>query len=223
MLALNLGIALAPSVAILWWAYRRDAAKKETVRLLATAFILGLLAVAPAIAIGILAGVPRAFLDGYPALLFEAFVVAALVEESVKLGLLTLFIRRHREFDETTDGIVYGMAGSLGFAFLENVLYVGGPSSVLLLRGVTAVPLHAGCGALIGYFVATAHFDGRSSPAVGLAAAVGVHGLYNALIFAPGWISYGALVVVAGLVAGVPRLFRHATKLDRAAGRIGPP
>jgi RsiW-degrading membrane proteinase PrsW (M82 family) len=220
MLAANLVLALAPSLALLWWAYRRDSLKKESIRLLAYAFLLGLLAVVPAILLGILADPFRRLFRGYAESLYQAFILAALVEEGVKYLLLFGFVRRHSEFDELTDGLVYGMAASLGFAFLENVLYIGGPSTVLLLRGVTAVPLHAGCGALIGYFIARAHFDPRRRSAIGLLLAVAIHGLYDVLIFSPGLWSFAALAVVAGLAIAVPRLFRRAAELDVRSGRV---
>ncbi|MDP9221109.1 MAG: PrsW family intramembrane metalloprotease, partial [Actinomycetota bacterium] len=55
-----------------------------------------------------------------------AVVIAPLVEETCKgLAVLLVFLYRRREFDGVVDGIVYaGMAG-IGFAFTENVLYLG--------------------------------------------------------------------------------------------------
>jgi RsiW-degrading membrane proteinase PrsW (M82 family) len=219
----NLALALAPSLILLWWAYRRDTLKKESVRLLTYAFLLGLLGVVPAIAIGLLTDPFRDLMPASLRIFYQAFIVAALVEEGVKYAVLRGFVRRHQEFDEVTDGIVYGMASSLGFAFLENVLYVGGPTSVIILRGVTAVPLHAGCGALVGYFVGRAHFHEQHSAVLGLVAAVLVHGAYDVLVFSPGLISFASLAVVAGLAVGVPLLFRHAIALDVAAGRTADP
>ena len=219
MLALNVALALAPSILLLWWAYRRDTARKDSRRLLGLAFLIGLVAVVPAFFIGFLAGPLHRVLRGPAALLYQAFVVAALVEEGVKFVVLAGFVGRHRQFNEATDGIVYGMAASLGFAFLENVLYVSGPSSVLLLRGITAVPLHAGCGAIVGYYVGRAHFDPRRRASVGLLVAVLVHGAYDALVFAGGALAYASLAIIAGLVVAVPALYRRALAEDLASGR----
>jgi len=219
MLAANLALALAPSLLLLWWAYRRDSIKKESIRLLLLTFSLGLLAVIPALVLGILADAFRDFFRGYARTVYQAFVVAALVEEAVKFVLLEGLIRRQSEFDEVTDGLVYGMAVSLGFAFLENVLYVGGPSHVLLLRAVTAVPLHAGCGALVGYYVGRAAFDARKHAVGGLLLAIAVHGVYDVLLFTEGTVSFLSLAVIAGLVVTVPLLFKKAIALDLAAGR----
>ena len=220
MLALNVALALAPSLLLLWWAYRRDSLRKESLRLLGWAFLVGLLAVVPAFVVGFLAGPFHRVLRGPTRLLYQAFIVAALVEEGVKYVVLTGFVRRHEQFDRATDGIVYGMAASLGFAFLENVLFVGGPSSALLLRGITAVPLHAGCGAIMGYFVGRAHFDSRRRAGAGLLVAILVHGAYDAFVLAGGALAYASLAVVAGLIVAVPLLFRRARAEDVASGRV---
>jgi len=55
-----------------------------------------------------------------------ALGVAPLVEETLKgLVILLIFLMRRREFDGVVDGIVYaGMVG-VGFAFMENTLYLG--------------------------------------------------------------------------------------------------
>jgi len=219
MVAANLALALAPSLVLLWWAVRRDSVRKESPRLIVLTFVSGLLAVVPALAIGLVIDPFGGFVRGVGRTLIQAFIGAALVEEGVKYALLAGLVRRQRQFAQAEDGVVYGMAASLGFAFLENVIYVTGPPAVLLLRGVTAVPLHAGCGALVGYTVGRAHFDDRRRPALGLLAAVGVHGTYDALVFADGWVSYLSLAVVALLVGLVPHLFRLAIADDVASGR----
>ena len=64
---------------------------------------------------------------------------------------------RNRAFDEPMDGIVYGVVASLGFATLENILFVfNGGMSVAVSRAFTAVPLHAFVGAIMGYYVGQA-------------------------------------------------------------------
>lgn len=221
MLFGNLALAVGPSGLLLWWAYRRNAGRCGSLHLLAYAFGLGFLAVAPALFAGVLATQARVFFRGFPRVLYDAFVVAAFLEEGAKYVVLAGFIRRHAAFDEVTDGIVYGMTASVGFAVVENLLYVGEPAMVLLLRAVTAVPLHAGCGALIGYFVGRAHFDSRDRAGLGLLLAVLVHGAYDTLIYMGGITAFLSIAVVAGLALTVPLLLRHAVILDQRAARAG--
>ncbi|UNO41196.1 PrsW family intramembrane metalloprotease [Streptomyces sp. MST-110588] len=55
-----------------------------------------------------------------------ATVIAPVVEESVKAAaVLLLFLFRRRDFDGITDGIVIAGITATGFAFTENVLYIG--------------------------------------------------------------------------------------------------
>jgi RsiW-degrading membrane proteinase PrsW (M82 family) len=56
-----------------------------------------------------------------------AVLVAPFIEESMKaLGPILLLWRRRREWSGITDGIVYCGLSAIGFAMVENVLYLGG-------------------------------------------------------------------------------------------------
>ena len=85
--------------------------------------------------------------------------VKPIPEETFKYLVLTRYSARHRAFDEPMDGIVYGAVASLGFAALENLLYVGsGDLGTAVARAATAVPGHAFTGAIMGYYVGQARF-----------------------------------------------------------------
>jgi RsiW-degrading membrane proteinase PrsW (M82 family) len=119
--------------------------------------------------------------------LFLSFILAALPEELSKLWVIGGYSARQESFDEPMDGLVYGSTAALGFAALENALYVfSGGWAVALVRAFTAVPMHAMTGAILGYGVSQARFGPRSSgvrfPAV--IAAMLVHGGYNFFLFA---------------------------------------
>jgi protease PrsW len=62
------------------------------------------------------------------------------------------------------DGVVYGTAVGLGFAALENVLYVAGGGAgwegIAMTRGVLSVPFHGALGAIAGAYIAMARFGG---------------------------------------------------------------
>jgi RsiW-degrading membrane proteinase PrsW (M82 family) len=91
-----------------------------------------------------------------------ALVTAAVPEELVKLAAIYRFGRR--ELDETGPGVAVLLAVgvSLGFAVFENKLYVlGGGFGVWVLRAVTAVPMHAIFGLVMGSFMAIAWRDAR--------------------------------------------------------------
>src|SRR5262249_35502683 len=99
-------------------------------------------------------------LGGEPARLFDAFVLSGLVEECAKYVVVMAAVYHWDEFDEPLDGVVYGVAVSLGFATLENILYILGRGlSVAWGRALFAVPAHALFGGTMGYYAGRAKFD----------------------------------------------------------------
>ncbi len=175
--------AIVPSLLLVWYFHSHDA-YPEPPRVLWTTFLLGIVAVIPAAIIEI---VIEPFLGGtgsyfaYGAL--DAFLAAAIPEELCKLAVLLGYSMRRSEFNEPMDGIVYGAVASLGFATIENVLYVwDAGTAVAIMRGLTAIPGHAFMGAIMGYFVGRARFssDHRTGLILaGLGGAILAHGLYD--------------------------------------------
>lgn len=155
--------AIIPSLLIIWYFYTRDV-YREPARVIWAVFGLGVASVVPVLAMALPVAMlaKGAFQSIYVTGLFEAFCEAAMPEELCKFLVVYLYASRHREFDEPMDGVVYGVAASLGFATLENIMYtMGGGLSVALMRAVTAVPCHAFCGAIMGYFVGQARFGAK--------------------------------------------------------------
>ena len=117
----------------------------------------------------------------------DAFLVAALPEECFKLLVLWLVLRRNRYFDEHFDGIVYSVSIGLGFAAIENVLYLftfaDNWQAVALSRALLAVPGHYAFAVLMGYYYSLHHFVDRSwlTAASILVVPVLAHGIYDAL------------------------------------------
>lgn len=217
-----LGLAALPAALILLYVYRLDKRRPEPAGLVGRSVLYGFLAVIPAVGLelGLSAllppfqGLPRAFVD--------AFVVAALVEEGVKLFFLRRYIFKRPEFDERMDGIVYAVAISLGFAFVENFIYGYGDFRILLLRAFTSVPLHAIAAGIMGYYVGLAKvLEASGAPRRGLelrglGLAILVHGLYDFAILGGG---LGALMVFPVLAVGARVLKRLA---DRARAEDDP-
>jgi RsiW-degrading membrane proteinase PrsW (M82 family) len=123
-----------------------------------------------------------------------AIFIAPVVEETMKgLAILVILLIRRREFDGIVDGIVYaGMAG-IGFAYVENVLYLGrtlaedgsgGTIAVFILRCIVSPFAHplftAAIGVGIGVAVRTRSPALRVvAPIAGWCVAVFLHGLWN--------------------------------------------
>jgi RsiW-degrading membrane proteinase PrsW (M82 family) len=147
----------------------------------------------------------------------NAFFKVALVEEFSKFIFIRFILFRNKNFNEPFDGIVYAVMVGMGFATLENILYVfqyGFTTGVL--RMFTAVPAHATFAILMGYFLGKAKFSNRNKfmySLMALVIATLFHGAYDYfwfISFVPGiWVG-----AIASLVAGFI-LSRKAIRLHQ--------
>ncbi len=175
--------AVMPSLLLMWYFHARDL-YPEPPKVLWATFGLGLLCVIPVLAFALPASrLLSSSSSPYVGGLQQAFFMAAIPEELCKFLVVLLYCSRHKEFNEPMDGVVYGVVASLGFATLENILYVAsGGLKVAFLRALTAVPSHAFLGAIMGYYVGQARFSvGHRSALLlgGLALPTLLHGLYD--------------------------------------------
>lgn len=184
-----LALALAPVVALFTYFYVRDKYEKEPRLLLFKVFMLGMVSVIPAVIGGLtLQWVVTLFVgvDTFVYGLIENFLVIALVEEGVKFAAFMWPAYRHAAFNEPYDGMMYAITASLGFAAVENVLYVAqGGAPVALARMLLAVPAHALFGAFMGYYVGRAKFtltSERRYLGYALLMPILLHGTYNWLL-----------------------------------------
>jgi len=117
-------LAAAPALLLLRYYYRQDRQRPEPKGLVLRIFLLGIAATFAAIPLELLMSLFQGLFTDFPLLmaLFKAFVVAALVEEYLKLTIVRVFAYRNRNFDEIMDGVVYTVVASLGFACMENIL-----------------------------------------------------------------------------------------------------
>ena len=151
--------ALIPAIVLLGYIYWRDRKSPEPISQLIKATALGIASIGvslcisrPLQAIGLIPEDIYSIGDA----INVAFLGAAIPEELAKFVLLWLFLRNNRHFDERMDGIVYAVCISLGFAGLENMLYVIGDEdwmSVALSRAVFSVPGHFCFGVIMGVFL----------------------------------------------------------------------
>lgn len=155
----SLIIALAPVFIIAFYIYFRDKYEKEPWPLLLKAMFLGVIIAFPVVYAERFMSSLGSGLSGVLDGAWKAFMVAAFCEEGFKLLALYLLIWRSKEFNEKFDGIVYATFVSLGFAGIENILYIiEGGVSTGLVRAFTAVPAHALFGVGMGFFFGMAKF-----------------------------------------------------------------
>lgn len=185
-----IALAVAPGLAICLFIFHRDAYNREPKLNLIVSFMLGVLSIIPAYFIE--TGLQDSFENSVAGQAVKAIFLVALTEELCKFAVLRFYSYRQRSFDEPFDGIVYSVMVSMGFATLENVLYVigsikqGNGYQVAILRMMLAVPAHATFGVLMGYHVGRAKFNpGRSAALMllGIFWAVLFHGAYDTFLF----------------------------------------
>ena len=146
----------------------------------------GILIVLPVVLIEKFLTIPSYNMEGISSAAYTAFVVAGLTEEGMKFLAFYFFFWNNRNFNEKFDGIVYSVFISLGFAAIENLLYVfTGGYEVGIIRAITAVPAHALFGIVMGYYFGLAKFNDRMKPVFLLFAFLLpflFHGLYDFLL-----------------------------------------
>jgi len=179
-------ISLAPVLIILYYIYVKDKYNKEPLPLLLKSLLMGALITIPVI---LVEGVLSALWYGDFSLTkagYSAFVVAGLTEELFKFLALYWLIWKNKEFDEKIDGIVYAVFISLGFAGIENIMYIFQyGASTGYTRAITAVPAHAFFGMVMGFYFAMAKFSpGRKSVNLlkALFIPVLLHGFYDYIL-----------------------------------------
>ena len=138
---------------------------------------------------------------------FKAFVMAASVEEACKLCVVYWVVWRRPEFDERMDGIVYATRAGLGFALVENMMYLllqptlSGELLVWVMRACLSVPGHALWSAMAGASAARRRFDGKGLGLVGgYLLAVAFHGAYDAVVFVQTPLAYEGHTTLAQIL-----------------------
>ena len=185
--------ALLPIFILTYYIYHRDKNSPEPTGQLVKAFFYGILS----IPLSFCMSIPLGLIGVYPTeatsilgSVSAAFFGAAIPEEIAKFIMLWLLLRKNPYFDEKMDGIVYAVCVSLGFAALENIMYLFSNEetylSVGIARAIFAVPGHSCFGILMGYYYSLAKFypkTPKKNKALILVAPIVVHGLYDSILF----------------------------------------
>ncbi len=225
-LAMGLFLPIVLSFGWLTFVRRFDRLHPEPMWLVAAVFGLGILSVVPAafievawarssIALNPTYASMGGRLSALPYALLVFTLVVGLTEEGVKL-LAAAAVRKHREFDEPIDGIVYGVAAALGFAAAENIRYFATgrmAPALVLARTFTSIPAHVFLGAIWGFALGQTLLPGRSKFIVvrALAIAALLHGAFDALLSTRG-LAPAALLLNLGLASTFVVLVRRALR-----------
>jgi len=180
-----LDMAIAPVLIGICYLFIRDKYEKEPYGMLLLGLFYGVYATYVILCFG-------SFLDRMLVMkdtpFFSAFIGSAGVEESIKFLFLYFLVWRNKNFNEPFDGIVYGAFLSLGFALVENIIYVYndvlGGYLTAVSRGLISVPGHGLFGVQMGYYFAIAKFENKKNH-LWLAFLIPYlfHGAYNYILF----------------------------------------
>ncbi|HEY4519662.1 MAG TPA: PrsW family glutamic-type intramembrane protease [Candidatus Paceibacterota bacterium] len=177
-----------PALAWLWFWLREDSEHPEPRYLIALAFLAGMISVAVVIPIQKFAA---GFLTG-TVIIFTAWSV---IEEVVKYLAARLTVLRRREDDEPIDPVIYMVTVALGFAAIENTLFLLSPlagntlvETVMTgnLRFLGATLLHVLSSAVVGVAIALSFYRGERARIhfawIGVILAALLHSTFNFLI-----------------------------------------
>lgn len=145
-------LAVIPGIVLMIYIYIKDSREKEPLGLLLSLFGLGAVSIIPVAILELLFG----FIEEegtYLSLIIMCVCVIGLFEELGKFIFLKLRTWKNKNFNCTFDGIVYSVFVSLGFATLENIMYVlGNGIATGILRAFTSVPGHASFAVIMGHY-----------------------------------------------------------------------
>lgn len=178
---------LVPALFWLWFWLREDKARPEPYGLIAMAFVAGMLVVPIALPLQKLA--LDLFTDAY------LITVWVTIEELLKYAVALMVIFWHKEVDEPIDLVIYMITIALGFAALENSLFMFNPlqdgqyaHSFITgnFRFLGATLLHVLASGTVGIFLALTFYKQNLikllGGMVGLSLAIVLHALFNFFI-----------------------------------------
>lgn len=200
-LALYAIFGILPSLIWLFYYLKKDL-HPEPKKMILKVFFWGAVATMPALLLQIISfealhQFPNLFIAPSPLVgqIIKWFLVIALIEELVKYAVVRIIVFASGELDEPLDIMLYMVVSALGFAALENMLYLFSPIdglsfsvvitttvAISFLRFIGATFLHTLCSALVGYFMALSSLRAKHRfrlTTLGLFLAMALHGLYN--------------------------------------------
>jgi len=238
-------LSAVPALALAGFLWRADPTVREPLGPLAVTFLLAVLFASFAAVLNTIFRIPFALVP-FVGIVLYFFLVVGPIEEFVKLLAVRLFAYRNDAFRTVVDGAVYGAVAGLGFATVENSLYItreflaaasaGGMGQQLEVAAGTATqrafvgPGHVIYSGFAGYYLGLAKFNpDDAGPIVvkGLLIAALIHATYNTIVSLLG-LSFAALLVFIVAYDGLfgyllyRKLARYRAAYGRASGGRSP-
>lgn len=186
-----------------------------------------------AVGLGVLVG-PAVLLLGYVLLpdiptdtfigaFLSSFINAAIPEEGLKFTALYFLAKRCKHFNEMFDGIVYAVCIGMGFAGLENILYLFGAEDEWIYVGISrafmSVPMHYFFAIIMGAFFSLGWFDRKNRKLYMTAALllpIIVHGAYDTLCFSIGLDENFSFYILVAFILGFKYIRKYVKSLTNS-------
>ena len=219
-------ITIVPSILILLYFFLSDKFKEPKVSI-ALVFFLGICICLPAGYIN--SFMENNFKDIFSERLLFSFLGPAWCEELLKFIILYFIVLRRNEFNEPMDGIVYGVAVSLGFATLENYEYVFilaekweiEPYTLAIWRSYSAVPMHGLLGCVMGFYFGMYSFTANKKYLIlCLLIPFIIHGLYNFLSYPYHFMILGVLTIYTVILHSNLKKFQESKTKENEIKKV---
>ncbi len=197
-------LALLPILVLGYYTYSQDS-KKEPKRLLLKLFFGGFGAVILTVILSLFLQTIFPFFGGdikeygNIRLLLYSFCIISFIEEISKFIFTYLISYHNKEYDQLYDMIVYSVFVALGFAWIENLLYVfEGGVRVAISRLIFAVPTHASVAVFMGYYLSFAKLADINNNkklknkylVLSLLVPITLHGIYDYMVYSNSYLMY---------------------------------
>jgi len=226
-------VAMIPGILWMWYIYKSDIFEPEPIGKIILIFVGGILMVIPVALIEAgfseLMGISGNIDSLYKAISLSWFI-AGIIEEFAKFGVVIFGIYFTKDFNEPIDGIIYSSAAALGFASLENFIYINKfGTAIILIRGPLSTLGHLLFSALWGYGLGRGKFHptiARRLAFTGLLLAAGAHGLFNFFLMSknifPNVIGITMAIMVIPFVFGLWIVLRHLIRKSESVSPFNP-
>lgn len=214
---LKLLAAISPAIVLVMIMIRKDN-RPEPNKWLWAAVGLGVL-ICPVLFLLAFLGWPVIEADSLWTAFLTSFVTSAVPEECLKFMALLILARCCKHFDEYFDGIVYAVCIGMGFAGLENIMYVIGYEEwiyVSITRALLSVPMHYFFAIIMGTFFSLGWFDKRNRKvyfSAALLLPIIVHGIYDFLCYSSGLSEGLSLMILFAFILGFRWIRKYVKSL----------
>lgn len=195
---LGIVASIIPVLLILWVIYNMGEVKKQPLWMLVLLFTGGIISWVMVRYISRLLGndIYKSQVEisnnlGNKGFFLVSFGIIAIIEELSKYIVIAIMCFKNKFFKNPYDAIMYAVCISLGFAFVENIMYINNYGmSVAISRAIFSIPAHASFGIIMGYYLGLAKMcndnDNKSYSAFARYCALLIplvfHGIYDYLL-----------------------------------------